>query len=309
MASRRAAIAVAGARLVVALLALAAWPAVGHAYVRTVTAGGKPVFWNRGVVQLAVYVADPPPALPDGELLRAATAAASAWSRGQNDCTSLEMRVEPVLQSSGPVGLDGVNRITFRRGEWCREPRAASDPCYDESSIAVTSIFAREDGELLDVDVELNGQFTWDDLATRPAQGDKVQDLQNTLTRELGHVAGLDNTCTLTIDPTGQLDVEGRPVPPCLRATQAVRDTTMFAAIIPGDLERRSLAPDDIHGVCDIYRPVDVTLGARSGGCSVSGRPGGPGLLAALAFLVTVWRRGGRPRRRRSPSRGLPRPS
>src|SRR3982751_843076 len=110
-----------------AVCALLAGTAPGRpaaAYVRTTTSAGAPMFWNRTVLEITAYVGDPLPGLEDGELLRATRAAAATWSRGEVPCPSMEMRISSIELADAPVGLDGQSRLTFRRQQWCRVPRA-----------------------------------------------------------------------------------------------------------------------------------------------------------------------------------------
>jgi hypothetical protein len=301
-------------------LAVALWagltvcPAGARAYVRTTTSAGAPMYWNRTILEITAYVGDPPLALGSDDVLRAATQAAASWSRGQQSCTSLELRVLAAPEDSADVGLDGTCRMTFRRQDWCREPRAEGEPCYDPLALAVTSVFARRnDGEILDADIELNGKFVWGDLVRGTGGGDGVQDLQNTLTHEMGHFIGLDHTCSLAGEHPGQLDDQGRPVPSCSRATEDIKDTTMFAAVIPGDIDRRSLSTDDVRAVCEVYPSLDPVLEGNTAGCALGGRRArGAGvvvLLLALLSAARLRRRAGRrpPARRSSTDPAPPR--
>jgi hypothetical protein len=287
------------------LIASAVLPRPAQAYVRTTTSTGAPMYWNRTVLEIIAYVADPPMALTEDDILRATSAAAAAWSRSALPCTSMEMRMFSLPLASAPVALDGTSRLTFRREQWCREPKANDEPCYDPFALAVTSVFARRtDGEILDADVELNGMFSWGDLVRQPRPGENAQDLQNTLTHEFGHFIGLDHTCSLSGEGSG-VDNEGRAVPSCGRASPAIQATTMFAAVIPGDIERRSLTPDDAQAVCDVYPALEPVLVGESSGCALGGRPSRPvgaalpagAVLALLAFSVARLRRRGAPPR------------
>jgi hypothetical protein len=280
-------------------LLLAGAPA--QAYVRTLTSAGSPMFWNRTVTIIHAYVSDPPAPLTTDDVLIATHAAAAAWSRDQVACTSMDLRVAATYERDAPVLLDGTSRLTFRRVNWCKQPHADDDPCYDPFALAVTSVFARKsDGEIVDADVELNAvNFTWSDLVRKPNPDADLQDLQNALTHEFGHLIGLDHTCFLAGARPGAVDDRGVAVPSCNHADPTVRATTMFAAVIPGDLERRTLSPDEVRAVCALYPPMDLLLeGGQPAGCALARRPPalGAGALALLGWLAIAIRRRGPPR-------------
>ena len=199
--------------------------------------------------------------------------------------------------------------MVFRTTSWC-PPNDASQPCYAPEALAITSVFVdKANGRIIDGDIEVNAKnFIWTDLDTDPATHVK-QDLQNALTHEMGHLAGLDHTCFVPPNPD-PLDDTGTPVPDCNSAPEAVQETTMFASAIPGDTAKRTLAPDDVQAICDVYPiakdpmlcPVkDEPPAGTSCRCSTSGRPGGAAragaIFGALAvFLSLRRRRAGRPR-------------
>src|SRR3954468_76525 len=208
------------------LALLVLWPSAAGAYVRTATSAGAPMFWNRTVLEITAYEGNPPPPLEPGDLLRAARGAAATWSREQQPCTALEMRVASSPEDTAGVGLDGASRLVFRR-DWCEQPGTEGQTCYDPFALAVTSVFARRgDGEILDADVELNGTFTWGDLVAAGAPEGDAQDLQNTLPHEFGHFIGMDHTCSLSGERPGLVDDQGHPVPSCARASETVKATT-----------------------------------------------------------------------------------
>lgn len=277
------------------LLSLAGGEA--DAYVRTLTAKGHPLFWNSATVPVIAYVGEPVPPL-DGEAFpRALSLAAAAWS--DEPCTSLELRIIPAGEASGPAIIDGVNRITFRRRRWCREP---SDPpsCHGTDVLAVTHVTRDVNtGAIIDADIEINAvSVAWAELTVDAPRPGAPVDLQSMLTHELGHLIGLDHTCTL--DGTGTpVDSLGNPVKPC-DAEAFARATTMYPSVMKGSIRLRDLADDERRAVCDIYPIPPRQL--EGTGCSVAGR-GWASPAAVLMPLVIAMIRGTRRARGRRPFR------
>jgi hypothetical protein len=169
----------------------------------------------------------------------------------------------------------------------------------------------KSDGRVVDSDMELNAvHYKWADVATDGATvgmpGEKVHDLQNTLTHEFGHLIGFDHNC---YDPSAGRpranDNMGMPVPNCNDATPAMRAATMFNSASPLDIDKRDLTSDDVLAVCEVYPKGQPPVGSGGsggggddggGGCAV-GRSGegidaGWGLaLAALALALRARRR------------------
>ncbi len=158
------------------------------------------------------------------------------------------------------------NLVIFQEAEWI----------HGSTAIALTTTtYDVDTGELVDADIEFNGvnfRFT-----TNSPQPGRV-DIQNTATHELGHVLGLDHS----------------PDP----------NATMYAEAPPGDTAKRTLAPDDINGLCFVY-PLDgnipyftddtmaeVCNDPPSGGCSgcgvVSSERGQVFSMAALICLLLI---------------------
>jgi hypothetical protein len=273
-----------------------------HAFVRTTTDKGAAVRWSRSCVIVAAHTANPPPNLTPDLVVTAARAAAAAWGHEQLACSGFEIQVATEDNSDAVAANDAKNNLVFRRTQWLYEP----------SALAITTVFARQEtGVVLDADLEINaldgGRFLWGDLVAGVGTGAHVEDLQNTLTHEFGHLLGLDHNCFLSGTSRRGFDNNGQPVPECDRAPQEIQDATMFAAVAPGDTARRTLSPDDIAGVCAIYPAASATTctsggggddGGLAGGCSMGrGRAGAAGLLAAAlvlsAGLRRRWRRRG----------------
>jgi MYXO-CTERM domain-containing protein len=112
-------------------------------------------------------------------------------------------------------------------------------------------------GVIVDADIEVNAKnFVWGDVALQP--GTK-QDLQSTLTHEMGHLLGFDHTCVMAGAPGAPpLDDMGNPVPSCDDASAAVRATTLFPSVTPNDVSKRTLEPDDQRAVCTTYPASDA---------------------------------------------------
>jgi hypothetical protein len=204
------------------------------------------------------------------------------------------------------IGLGGTseNIVVFRKG-WCSQnPQAMNDPCMDDPDVdcggiyncfedaclpgdttcpdwgivALTSVLYEPDtGRIIDADIEVNG---WDGVDSGSVFGSPPRhgwyftcgedtklcasygeaacrsiDLQNTVTHEAGHFIGL--------------------------AHAPDSAATMFAKTSAGEIEKRSLSPDDVAGVCAIYPPPSGGgLGCGSGGAAGAISI----LLAALAL-------------------------
>jgi hypothetical protein len=294
------------------LVGLAVWaiaPRPASAYVRYKSSSGKMFMWPQTCVPLVAYPGDLSAMMTTEETLGAVDAAAATWSKEGDACTYLEITVESSTEATARATNDGVNSVIFRTSTWCKlEPNGACDPAvpYDPAALALTSVSASTStGTIRDADIEINAnRFHWADLVAHPElrDGGQFHDLQNAVTHEMGHLIGLDHTCFL--EPPAPLDQNGNPIPDCADASPDVLATTMFPSANPGDIDKRTLAPDDQQAVCEIY-PADqdpnVCLPAekKSGGCSCAigaPRSGASWWLGAAALLLAARPRG---RRRR----------
>jgi hypothetical protein len=160
--------------------------------------------------------------------------------------------------------------------------RWASLPDHSARAVAMTLMWhGRTTGEIFDTDIEINlgaGSFA-DCVAGSCSAG--MMDLQNTIAHEAGHVLGLghstDTSATMTAQTVGTVDIQ-----------------------------KRSLAPDDIKGYCALELPEWVCSNAscsceedpptqsttRSSGCEIA-FPGArntawPWVIAVLGW---AWRR------------------
>jgi hypothetical protein len=136
-----------------------------------------------------------------------------------------------VVQSVGEIECDqpefncdcedhNTNTVMFRDDVWH----------YDSAALAITTLTVDvRDGTILDADMEVNS------LGFNFSVGDGLvnNDLLSVLTHESGHFLGLSHS-----------NVDG---------------STMFPGYSSRETTQRSLDPDDIAGICEIY-PPDRTL-------------------------------------------------
>jgi hypothetical protein len=202
--------------------------------------------------------------LDAGQVRLAAEMASEAW-RGFGNTPDV------TIEAGEPPAYDASNRgngIYLLPG-WVFAP----------SELAVTVVTYRGDGELLGVDVLVNGEkpfalFTEDEAT----QFTNSFNIAAVLTHELGHVLGLG---------------ESYQHP----------EATMFPSIALGETRQSVLSGDDEQGVTDIY---STPMAAAKVACSVS-EPGattrGGTLAAAVVGLSALL---GVRTRRRSPRRASP---
>lgn len=316
-----------------AALTLAASPA--EAFVRSTTSSGLCLWWSTRSVHYEVndFTVNGAASVcsssldPVGSALAAVEASFTTWS-GAGGCTDLQAVYGGTTPSTA-TGLDCRNLVVFRRGP-CSGLVPASDPCQlwdvnegstvncadryncwdtgdpfheDSRVIALTTVSYQDaTGEIVDADMELNAwtgagpsppgyYFTCVDppapVCGTPGETGCIEvDVQNTVTHEAGHVLGLGHALSEYCYPTVSL------------ASAA----TMCANASFGETAKRTLAQDDVNGICSIYpagAPTNVCFGSgqveprpsstctgESCGC---GTAGAEGWLALVALLL--WRR------------------
>ncbi|HVY39385.1 MAG TPA: MYXO-CTERM sorting domain-containing protein [Polyangia bacterium] len=273
---------------------VAALPRPAAAYVRYYTERNAPFFWAERTLPITVYTRGfNEPTMTSDQVLSAVSAAADAWSAAQNDCTYVTIQPWASDDPAPRAVNDSHNALIFRSSNWCQ--LAEDGTCevdYDSSALAFTWDTAnRNTGQIYDADIEVNlVDFKWADVLADPKLASDM-DLQNALTHEMGHFLGLDHTCYDPESPGMRhrpTDDKGMPLPDCMAASIDVQDTTMYPSAMPGDTQKRTLAPDDRAGVCGIY-PADhpPPEGNLGGGCTCAVGPA-PAATAAAALLVAA---------------------
>ncbi|MCC7459691.1 MAG: matrixin family metalloprotease, partial [Proteobacteria bacterium] len=124
----------------------------------------------------------------------------------------------------------GKNQIKFYPTGWQNLPFVPPT-----SALAVTISTYNEQGQILDADIFINGEyFTWG--VVNHANETNIHDLQNVLTHEIGHFLGLDHTS----ENMGEADMNRF-------------NATMFFASLPGETFRRDLDKLDVYGIQHLY--------------------------------------------------------
>lgn len=188
---------------------------------------GIPLFWASSCVQVHVQGdGSSKQGIGFATVKESVSRAFSAWLSA--DCGGAAPLID--VQVLGPITCDiseynstkrNANIVMFRDDAW---PYPGA-----EDALAFTHLqFDADTGELWDADLEINSfEFQF-------SSGDPVaaNDLDSMLTHEAGHMLGLAHT--------------------------HVKDATMFAHYQEGTNSLRTLASDDVKGICAIYAPKRV---------------------------------------------------
>lgn len=230
---------------------------------------GPSLVW--GVRNIAWWMEPSVAELDEGRGLSQAQAGFAAWSLPE--CTDIQFPFAGLREGLVPeYRSEGPNRnVVVLLETWP----------YDEGAIAITTTaYDSSSGVVLDADIELNGETFRFGVVENTCPEGAVTDLGNTITHEVGHLLGLDH-------------------PP---ASARYVETTMFAQADLCETKKRSLAADDIEGVCAIY-PADqptapcfppdqlsfqVVRTEDGYGCAAGGQGGfvGLGLLVLLGLSL-----------------------
>ena len=235
-----------GRRVLVAVLAVGSFaaPNVAHAYCRTTTQqlpanyspsrgcfiDGLFLYWRNACVSYSINQ-EASRTIPFQEAKRVIDNAFGTWMAG-----TCENGLPPGITVSnageaqcGEVryNADGPNQnlIVFRDDGWPYQ-----DP---HSTLGLTTVtFNADTGEIYDADLEINSSGRNLSTSDRvPANG---FDLASVITHEAGHFFGLAHATSTS--------------------------ATMYASYKPGTTALRTLAPDDVNGLCAIYPSSSVRI-------------------------------------------------
>lgn len=227
------------------------------------------------------------------ELKKDSTGAPVSWRRAVEFVVSAsldsELKTPGAVDSarkafatiSGAAGLP----VTVRTGETTgvgydfaasasnrSEVVAISDWEWDDRAIAVTIVTVdSKNHAIVDADIALNISSRKFAVLPESSQGNSngaFDDVQNTLTHELGHAVGLAHNEEKT-------------------------DAVMYPAARRGEVSKRKLSSDDVAGLIELYGAVGSNLALVSSGASpeeqAAGCSAAPGFSGVLPLIASIW--------------------
>ena len=183
--------------------------------------------------------------------------------RAWQDVGSAKVSVEfASFTEAPPLDEDNTNTLGF-----------LAHPDMERTLAATNYVVDTRSGEILEADIFFNSSFPW---SVSPGGEQGRYDLQSIATHETGHFFGLGHSALgeTEVDPGG-----GRR----LIAAGSVMFPIAFSA---GDTTSRTLRPDDIAGISDIY----AASGFRSATGSIQGTvtKNGQGLFGAHVIAMNL---------------------
>ncbi|MDB4987173.1 MAG: hypothetical protein JWN04_2351 [Myxococcaceae bacterium] len=195
---------------------------------------GKPAAWHTSELSYGFNEAAFP-GLPDEQLRATVAASFETWQSVTCDGKSIGFHITELpgtttLQEGPGADEPNENVIThYDAAGW-------EDKLYSPLAFAITAVWLdKKTGQIYGADIGLNGGMDrFGDCLTQSCcliacKSDSLKtDLQNVLTHEIGHFLGLSHSDT---DPRA----------------------TMSCTASAGDVDKRTLEPDDIAGICAAY--------------------------------------------------------
>jgi hypothetical protein len=218
--------------------------------------------WSTRLIRYGIQKPGPTKISPElGE--RAVRDAFEQWT--VPECTDVR------FEDEGEVAPEimGVNQVVFQPDNWK----------YARDAVALTrTTYGTEDGVIRSATIEVNeATFDFLDAAAGCSPQMPAYDITAVLTHEVGHLLGLDHTKMFSHAPT---------------------DPTMAPEVGPCEMDKRSIEPDDIGGLCLLYpageppgrceripAQADPYVGNAPFGCSATGSPD-ESLLPFLALVA-----------------------
>jgi len=250
------------ASIVILVLAIAA-PA--RAYVRTTVDGSsdRPIFWMDRAIGVELASAASTTIAPT-DLRAALDRSLATWTHA-GGCTDVVLTDTGEALSTttnldgGPI--DHHNRVVVRESDW----PALVGP---ETLALTTVVYDRTTGAILDADTDMNA--TTHTFSVTDPPGPTDDDVQNTLTHEMGHLLGFAHS----------------PDP----------HATMYATAALAETSKRVLGTDDVNAICDTYptgapTPTTWPPPMASSGCAIAGRTHAALVGTLLVSVVIVRRR------------------
>lgn len=243
---------------------------------------GVPLRWTSGCITINVQRDGAPRAgISPGDAQASVQRAVDAWLNADCGAGTPSISIEigqPVACDASEYSSDrhNANIVMFREQSWPYEG--------GEDALGITRLRFDDEqapGELWDADIELNAVA--EPLAVGNPKSGQV-DLDSLITHEMGHLLGLSHT--------------------------VVAEATMTAGYQKGSIELRSLAADDVAGICSVYPPGRTPRGTscepRHGfselcaaeqppdeppaphGCALSAPASSPAALGLVAVLTAA---------------------
>jgi MYXO-CTERM domain-containing protein len=261
----------------VAAASVALAPASAYAFCRTTTedpiasvscpetcqTAGLPLYWPTRHVDYSLNE-DGFPGISDRQLRMVFAGAFGEWETAECDGEPVPLVIEQLKGSTslrvGPLEAEpNDNVLVYIPSDVWKDDRRA---------FAITKIwYNKRTGHILGADMEFNGGMDPWGVCPVPQgchDADMV-DIANVATHEAGHFLGLAHT--------------------------DVPEATMWCDAETGEVDKRSLAPDDELGVCAVYGPnavpdpsaVALTKHSQSGACASAGPP------SPTSWLLAIW--------------------